>query len=47
MILALVTPYYFPSARESPITVRRIASGLRDLGLTVKVCSLNQKGGSA
>jgi len=47
MILALVIPYYFPSVRESPITVRRIASGLGDQGLTVKVCSLDQRGGSA
>lgn len=28
MIVARVTPYYFPSVRGNPITVQRIASDL-------------------
>jgi glycosyltransferase involved in cell wall biosynthesis len=43
MILALVTPYYFPSVRGNSITVQRIESGLRDQGLTVQVFSLDQQ----
>ena len=41
MILALVTPYYFPAVRGNSITVQRIESGLRDQGLTVQVFSLD------
>ena len=44
MILALVTPYYFPSVRGNSITVQRIESGLRDHSVTAQVCSPDQKG---
>ncbi len=44
MILALITPYYFPSVRGNSITVQRIESGLRDQGLTVEVFSLDRQG---
>jgi len=44
MILALVIPYYFPSVRESSITVQRIASGLGDHGVTGQVFSPGKKG---
>jgi len=47
MILALVTPYYFPSVRGNSITVQRIESGLRDQGLTVQVFSLDQHSSEA
>jgi len=43
MILALVTPYYFPSVRGNSITVQRIESGLRDHGVDVKVFSLDRQ----
>jgi glycosyltransferase involved in cell wall biosynthesis len=43
MILAILTPYYFPSVRGNSITVQRIESGLRDQGLTVQVFSLDQQ----
>ena len=43
MILALVTPYYFPSVRGNSITVQRIESGLRDHGVEVKVFSLDRQ----
>jgi glycosyltransferase involved in cell wall biosynthesis len=43
MILALVTPFYFPSVRGNSITVQRIASGLRDQGLGVEVYSLDRQ----
>jgi L-malate glycosyltransferase len=43
MILALVTPYYFPSVRGNSITVQRIESGLRDQGVDVKVFSLDRQ----
>jgi len=42
MILALVTPYYFPSVRGNSITVQRIESGLRDQGVEVAVFSLDR-----
>jgi len=42
MILALITPYYFPSVRGNSVTVQRIESGLRDHGITVRVFSLDQ-----
>lgn len=43
MILAIVTPYYFPSVRGNSITVQRIESGLRDQGVTVQVFSLDRQ----
>ena len=43
MILALVTPHYFPSVRGNSITVQRIESGLRDHGVEVKVFSLDRQ----
>lgn len=43
MILALVTPYYFPSVRGNSITVQRIESGLRDHGVEVRVFSLDRR----
>jgi len=43
MILALVTPYYFPSVRGNSITVQRIESGLRDQGVEVEVFSLDRQ----
>ncbi len=43
MILALVTPYYFPSVRGNSVTVQRIESGLRDQGQTVSVFSLDRQ----
>ena len=43
MIVALVTPYYFPSVRGNSITVQRIESGLRDQGLEVEVLSLDRQ----
>ena len=43
MILALVTPYYFPSVRGNSITVQRIESGLRDQGVEVTVFSLDRQ----
>jgi glycosyltransferase involved in cell wall biosynthesis len=42
MILAILTPYYFPSVRGNSITVQRIESGLRDQGVTVQVYSLDR-----
>ena len=44
MILALVTPYYFPSVRGRSIAAPRIESGLRDHSVTAQVCSSDQKG---
>lgn len=46
MILALVTPYYFPSVRGNSITVQRIESGLRDQGVGVQVFSLDREAGN-
>jgi glycosyltransferase involved in cell wall biosynthesis len=43
MILAIVTPYYFPSVRGNSITAQRIESGLRDQGVTVQVFSLDRQ----
>ncbi len=43
MILALVTPYYFPSVRGNSVTVQRIESGLRDQGHAVSVFSLDRQ----
>jgi glycosyltransferase involved in cell wall biosynthesis len=43
MILALVTPHYFPSVRGNSITVQRIESGLQDQGLKVHVFSLDRQ----
>lgn len=43
MIVALVTPYYFPSVRGNSITVQRIESGLRDQGVEVEVFSLDRQ----
>ena len=43
MILALVTPHYFPSVRGNSITVQRIESGLRDQGIEVQVFSLDRQ----
>jgi glycosyltransferase involved in cell wall biosynthesis len=43
MILALVTPYYFPSVRGNSITVQRIESGLQDHGVEVRVFSLDRQ----
>ncbi len=43
MILALVTPHYFPSVRGNSITVQRIESGLQDQGLDVRVFSLDRQ----
>lgn len=43
MILAIVTPYYFPSVRGNSITVQRIESGLREHDLTVEVFSLDRE----
>jgi glycosyltransferase involved in cell wall biosynthesis len=43
MLVAIVTPYYFPSARGNAITVHRIESGLRDRGLPVQVFSLDSQ----
>ena len=43
MILALVTPYYFPSVRGNSITVQRIESGMRDQGVEVEVFSLDRQ----
>jgi glycosyltransferase involved in cell wall biosynthesis len=43
MILALVTPHYFPSVRGNSITVQRIESGLRDQGVEVQVFSLDRQ----
>lgn len=43
MILAIVTPFYFPSVRGNSITVQRIESGLRDQGVTVQVFSLDRQ----
>lgn len=43
MILALVTPHYFPSVRGNSITVQRIESGLRDHGVEVQVFSLDRQ----
>ncbi len=43
MILAILTPHYFPSVRGNSITVQRIESGLRDQGLTVQVFSLDRQ----
>jgi glycosyltransferase involved in cell wall biosynthesis len=43
MILALVTPYYFPSVRGNSITIQRIESGLRDQGVEVEVFSLDRQ----
>ncbi len=43
MILALVTPYYFPSVRGNSVTVQRIESGLRDQGMEVSVFSLDRR----
>lgn len=43
MILALVTPHYFPSVRGNSITVQRIESGLRDQGVEVQVYSLDRQ----
>jgi hypothetical protein len=44
MILALVTPHYFPSVRGNSVTVQRIESGLRDEGVGVSVFSLDRQG---
>jgi glycosyltransferase involved in cell wall biosynthesis len=43
MILALVTPHYFPSVRGNSITVQRIESGLRDQGIEVQAFSLDRQ----
>jgi glycosyltransferase involved in cell wall biosynthesis len=43
MILALVTPFYFPSVRGNSITVQRIESGLQDHGVEVRVFSLDRQ----
>jgi glycosyltransferase involved in cell wall biosynthesis len=43
MILALVTPFYFPSVRGNSITVQRIESGLQDQGVEVRVFSLDRQ----
>jgi glycosyltransferase involved in cell wall biosynthesis len=43
MLLAIVTPYYFPSVRGNSITVQRIESGLRDRGLRAQVLSLDRQ----
>ncbi len=43
MILALVTPHYFPSVRGNSVTVQRIESGLREQGLGVSVFSLDRQ----
>lgn len=42
MILALVTPYSFPSVRGNSVTVQRLKSGLQERGVTVRVFSLDQ-----
>jgi len=42
MIVALITPYYFPSVRGNSITVQRIQSGLQDQGVEVRVFSLDR-----
>ena len=47
MILAIVTPHYFPSVRGNSITVQRIESSLRDQGLSVQVFSLDRQDGDA
>lgn len=43
MILAIVTPSYFPSVRGNSITVQRIESGLRGQGVRVEVFSLERQ----
>lgn len=43
MILAIVTPHYFPSVRGNSITVQRIESGLREQGVAVQVFSLDRR----
>ncbi|MFN3477583.1 MAG: glycosyl transferase family 1, partial [Candidatus Methylomirabilales bacterium] len=46
MRLAIITPFYFPSVRGNAITAQRIASGLKDYGVEVRVFSLEEyKGG--
>lgn len=40
MKLAILTPFYLPSVRGNAVTVHRIASGLEDQGLKVRVFSL-------
>jgi glycosyltransferase involved in cell wall biosynthesis len=47
MILAIVTPHYFPSVRGNSITVQRIESSLQDQGLSVQVFSLDRQDGDA
>lgn len=42
MKLAIVTPFYFPSVRGNAITAQRIASGLKDYGVEVRVFSLEE-----
>ncbi len=43
MIVALVTPHYYPSVRGNSITVQRIESGLHDHGVDVRVFSLDRQ----
>ena len=47
MILALITPFYFPSVRGNSITVQRIESGLRDQGVEIEVHPLDRQGPDA
>lgn len=42
MIVALITPHYFPSVRGNSITVQRIESGLRNQGVQAQVFSLDR-----
>jgi len=47
MRLALITPHFTPSVRGNAITVERIASGLRDQGVGVRVFSLDRRDAAA
>jgi L-malate glycosyltransferase len=42
MRLALITPSYLPTLRGNAITVHRIASGLAERGISVRVCALDR-----